>query len=98
LGYTDFSVIETVQHLLGGFAPFAGGEITEALLGRSTQWNARQETADEAVVTGREKALERKPGRSFALLRSKGWGERLDPVEPQERRPDEISWPGLRAE
>jgi hypothetical protein len=65
LGYTDFSVIETLQHLLGGFAPFAGGEITEALLGRSTQWHAREETTDEVVVTGREKALERKPGRGL---------------------------------
>jgi len=97
-GYTDVSVIETVQHLLGGFASFAGGEITEALLGRSTQWRARQETVDEAVITGAEKALERKPGRSFALHWSKGWCERLDPVEPQERRPDETSWPGLQAE
>jgi hypothetical protein len=55
-------VIETLKHLLGGFAPFAGNEITEALLGRSTRQRAREETADEAVVTGREKALERKPG------------------------------------
>jgi Ran GTPase-activating protein (RanGAP) involved in mRNA processing and transport len=91
-------VIETLKHLLSGFAPFTGGEITEALLRRSTQWNAREETADEVVVTGREKVLERKPGSSFALLRPKGRGERLDPVEPQERRPDEISWPGLQAE
>jgi hypothetical protein len=68
LGYTDVSVIETVQHLLGGFAPFAGNEITEALLGRSTQWRARQETVDEAVITGSEKALERKPGRSSPCI------------------------------
>jgi len=34
----------------------------------------------------------------FALHWPKGWCERLDPVEPQERRPDEISWPGLQAE
>jgi hypothetical protein len=75
LGYTDVSVIETVWHLLGGFAPFAGSEITEALLGRSTQRRARQEATDEVVVTGSEKALERKLGRGFTLHWPKGWCE-----------------------
>jgi len=34
----------------------------------------------------------------FALPWPKGCGEHPDPVEPQERRLDEISWPGLQAE
>jgi len=67
LGYTDLSVIETLKHLLGGFAPFTGNEITEALLRRSTPQRAREETADEVVVMGGEKALERKAERSFTL-------------------------------
>jgi hypothetical protein len=61
-GYTELFVIETVWLSSGGFVPFAGSEITDVPLGRGPRRQARQETADEAVVTGREKVLKRKPG------------------------------------